>query len=44
MILYRKISGDTKCEIPIRKIIVIDMIIIYSRNCIWDSLIGAMAF
>jgi hypothetical protein len=26
MILYRKISGDTKCEIPIRKIIVIDMI------------------
>jgi len=34
MILYRKIFGDTKCEIPIRKIIVIDMINIYSRNCI----------
>jgi len=34
MILYRKISGDTKCEIPTRKIIVIDMTIIYSGNCI----------
>jgi len=34
MILYRKISGDTKCEIPIRKIIVINIIIIYNGNCI----------